>query len=212
MRPGSSALVRAAPTRTRPARGLGESTPSELDAWIRKVGGDPAPRTSSSFVSGPDGWRLTPDEQDGYLTKRPLWGGTVSILKSRLFSMSYADMTDDPEARQFSSEYDLRMRLLEIKANPEVLKDPVVGPLVVEGMAPGLPKSDYANQAGTPIPTKSFVLGKCPAEDAMGWPLVPDSIQHAVCVVTHVALGVLSLAAVIAAVWAIDTAGKAAGD
>lgn len=190
MRPGSSELVRFAPTRTRPARGLG-----------------------ADASSVPEDWRISADEQDGWLTKRPIFGAPVSILKSRLFSMTGSEMEDDPIAREFSEEWTLRASIKNAAGfGPEVFKDPILGPPLVRSLAPGISPEGVANATATPSnvkPARRFTFGTCPDENAMGWSLVPDSVQRSVCVVTHVALGVAAIAGVMAVVWAMNQAGRA---
>jgi hypothetical protein len=166
----------------------------------------------------PDDWRISADEQDGYLTKLPRgFGSPISILKSRLYSMSGSDMEDDPIAKQFSDEWMLRASLKNAaRMGPEIFKDPILGPPMVKSLAPGISPEGVANATATPSqvkPSGHFTLGKCPAVDAMGWgSWMPDPIEQSVCVAVHVALGVLAFVAVAVAVKTLDLAGTLAGD
>lgn len=165
----------------------------------------------------PDDWRISADERDGYLTKLPRgFGAPISILKSRLFSMSGSDMEDDPVAKQFSEEWMLRAQLKNAaRMGPEIFKDQDLGPAMARSLAQGISPEGVANASATPPNVKSaghFIFGKCPAEDAMGWgSWVPDPLERSVCVAVHAAIGLLGLAAVMATVWALNQAGDLGG-
>lgn len=177
MRPGSASLRGFAPTRTRPARGLGGLTM-------------------------PRDWRLTPEETDGDLTATDFAGSPLRVAKSRLFTMTEAEvMADETLGAYFLTAWRQRRSALLSRGDPAWMSQPSIRP-----DDPG--NLDFAGTTHK----KGFVFGKCPTVDAMGWDFIPNGAQHAVCVVTHVAIGVLAFVGVLAAVWTLDTAGRLAGD
>ncbi len=177
MRPGSSALVRGAPIRTRPA-GL-------------------------SGLTMPDDWRLTPDEADGDLTARDFAGSVITVRKSRLFTMTEAQVrADETLGAYFLDAWRARRSALLSRGDPAWMKQPSIRP-----EDPGM-----VDFAGTPGTQRRFVFGTCPDVSAMGWPIVPDVIQRSVCVATHVFVGLLGVGAVLVTVWALNQAGNLGGD
>lgn len=178
MRPGSSALVRAAPIRTAPVRGM-------------------------AGLTMPDDWRLTPDESDGDLTARDFAGSLITVRKSRLFSMTEDQVkADETLGAYFLDAWKARRNALLDRGDPAWMKQPSIRP-----EDPGM-----VEFAGRGTPRRGFVLGQCPEVDAMGWPIVPDGIQRSICVLTHVGIGLLGLAAVVGVVWALNQAGNLGGD
>lgn len=183
MRPGSACLRGFAPTRTRPARGLGELTM-------------------------PADWRLTPDEPDGDLVARDFAGSVITVKKSRLFSMTANEIrADETLSAYFLDAWKARRTELLNRGDPAWMH-----PKTITQVTSPPDELGMVEFAGGRRRSPGFVLGQCPDVDAMGWPLIGDRVQHTVCVSIHVALGVLALVGVMAAVWTLDTAGKLAGD
>lgn len=176
-----------------------------------------APTVASVDDSMTSNWRVAPDERDEVLTKTVFPGRTISILKSRLFSMSYAQASQDPDAREFLDEWSQRHVLVDRRdqiaaTGKDPLRDPKIGPALWSSMTGGSDPESAANYGGSPTPTKSFRFGHCPTKDAMGWDLVPDSVQRTICVGVHTVFGVIATAAVMAIVWGIGKVGDAVGD